>query len=405
MKVVIFSDAYPLRNAETFLHNELLMMAPLAEKIYVVPQSKGMQYFDLPANAVVIPFNPEGGDTRIRTLVQNHGLKLLGIMFSEIFHSPHRWKYIRHFKQHFFLLLGYLRELGTLKGFLDEQHKAGAVFYSYWMNEWATRLSLYRLCYKPTFKYITRIHAYDFDEAQMGGGYHPFRFFDMKNAARIISISQYGYRYVSQQFPRFSSKINVSCLGIRDKGINPLPANNATITIVSCSGMVALKRVHLIPEILKHFNGAVHWVHFGDGPENEKIKAAAALLPPHITCDFKGMVSNDTINAYYASTPVSVFINVSHLEGIPVALMEAASFGIPLVGCNICGVPEIVNAQTGVLLDENFDAATAAASIKQIITLPAAELETFRRGVKQFWHDNFNAETNYRNFFNQYLNN
>jgi len=45
---------------------------------------------------------------------------------------------------------------------------------------------------------------------------------------------------------------------------------------------------------------------------------------------------NDVLN-YYASNPVDVFINTSSSEGLPVSIMEAMSFGIPVIATNVGG--------------------------------------------------------------------
>ena len=99
---------------------------------------------------------------------------------------------------------------------------------------------------------------------------------------------------------------------------------------------------------------------------------------------------------------VNLFINVSELEGIPVSLMEAISFGIPIIGCDICGVPEIVNEQTGLLLEKDFDVKEAAAKIELFLGSKASDIN-FRKGVKLFWNENFNADKNYPEFINKYL--
>jgi glycosyltransferase involved in cell wall biosynthesis len=90
------------------------------------------------------------------------------------------------------------------------------------------------------------------------------------------------------------------------------------------------------------------------------------------------------------------------LEGIPVSLMEAISFGIPVAGCNICGVPEIVNDRTGILLEKNFNINHSSALIHRFL-IQECSTATFRTGVKDFWKRNFNADRNYPDFINKQL--
>jgi glycosyltransferase involved in cell wall biosynthesis len=80
-------------------------------------------------------------------------------------------------------------------------------------------------------------------------------------------------------------------------------------------------------------------------------------------------------------------------------MMEAIAAGIPLVGCDVCGVPEIVTDQTGVLVPKEVDASTAAARIETFLNEKARDL-AFRKQIVQFWSENYSAELNYRSFVN-----
>lgn len=44
----------------------------------------------------------------------------------------------------------------------------------------------------------------------------------------------------------------------------------------------------------------------------------------------------------HVSEPLDCFLNMSSSEGVPIAMMEASSLGIPLLGRLVGGVPEIV---------------------------------------------------------------
>ena len=45
--------------------------------------------------------------------------------------------------------------------------------------------------------------------------------------------------------------------------------------------------------------------------------------------------------------PVDLFLTVSANEGIPVSIMEAQSFGIPVIATDVGGISEIVNNVNG----------------------------------------------------------
>ncbi|MBL3200697.1 glycosyltransferase, partial [Klebsiella pneumoniae] len=55
-----------------------------------------------------------------------------------------------------------------------------------------------------------------------------------------------------------------------------------------------------------------------------------------------GTVPHETIISFFAANPVHLFLNLSTMEGIPVSIMEAISFGIPVVATDVGAVSEIV---------------------------------------------------------------
>ncbi|MBK8368427.1 MAG: glycosyltransferase [Bacteroidetes bacterium] len=96
---------------------------------------------------------------------------------------------------------------------------------------------------------------------------------------------------------------------------------------------------------------------------------------------------------FYKDKPVDLFVNVSEIEGIPVSIMEAISFGIPCIGTNVGGVSEIVNEQTGFLIDKNFEPNEVAELLSKYLSKLPLEKNEFRLGVKLFWKENYDAST------------
>ena len=57
-----------------------------------------------------------------------------------------------------------------------------------------------------------------------------------------------------------------------------------------------------------------------------------------------------------ALNQVDLFCNVSEYEGVPISIMEAMAYGIPCLATHVGGVSEIVNCQTGILIEKNSSA-------------------------------------------------
>lgn len=73
---------------------------------------------------------------------------------------------------------------------------------------------------------------------------------------------------------------------------------------------------------------------------------------------------------------------MSDSEGIPVSIMEAMSFGIPVIARNVGGMSEIVNEENGLLL-ENDDAEDAASKISSLLTDCREKQVSMKRCVKR----------------------
>ncbi len=73
-----------------------------------------------------------------------------------------------------------------------------------------------------------------------------------------------------------------------------------------------------------------------------------------------------------------VFALPSYIEGLPIALLEAMSLGIPSVSTNVYAIPEaVINSETGLLIEAG-DSAALAASILRL-----KNDERFRRAIAQ----------------------
>jgi glycosyltransferase involved in cell wall biosynthesis len=169
---------------------------------------------------------------------------------------------------------------------------------------------------------------------------------------------------------------------------------------VSCSNVIPLKRVDLIVRALSEIKDhKINWVHFGDGPQlTEAQQLAHEILHKNITFDFKGRVSNKEVLSWYAENNPSLFINVSTTEGIPVSIMEAMSFGIPVIATDVGGTSEIVNDGNGMLLPKNPEISLISNIILQFYNLNDETKIKLKREVYTSWANNFDAEKNYNDF-------
>ncbi|MCE3229910.1 MAG: amylovoran biosynthesis AmsK, partial [Bacteroidetes bacterium] len=146
-------------------------------------------------------------------------------------------------------------------------------------------------------------------------------------------------------------------------------------------------------ELLSHIKSPFTWHYYGEGHLIEELKALAKTKLPEGSYIFHGQCKREEIFALYKSAGISAMIHTSELEGIPVSLMEAASFGIPIIACDTCGVGEITNSHTGILLPLDFNIAQTAAHIETFCREKGNTIE-FRNSVKKYCSEFFNIKLN-----------
>ena len=76
-------------------------------------------------------------------------------------------------------------------------------------------------------------------------------------------------------------------------------------------------------------------------------------------------------------------------------LIEAASLGIPLIGTDTCGIPEIVTNETGFLIPLKFDPASVAKLIESEHFKKDIYQKKFRLRVQEYYNLNFSASKNF----------
>jgi glycosyltransferase involved in cell wall biosynthesis len=385
------TESYPYGKGEEFIENELLVLSKYYKKVHLFPSVfTDNRQRPIPENVVLYP--APVNYNKLHTFFSNPFLvlRLLAIDFIKC-------------RSKFFFLSRIKRFIGLIcySIFLSKEFKfprnENKFIYCFWMHEAALALAI--LKEKGEIKdFIFRVHGGDLFDERKEGNHMPFRDFNMKMARNVYSVSKAGYEYLKNK-NIYPEKVRLSRLGVFDKGNNPFsPAHE--FTLVSNSSLIPLKRVFLIIEALKFINFELKWVHFGDGPLMADISQRTKSLGKNIDFELKGYISNSEILKYYRETPCHLFIHLSETEGLPACIQEAISFGIPVLATNVGGVSEIVNDQTGILIDKDTNSEEIA---KLIISFKSSPMNSliFRERVKSFWAKEFNAEVNYSSFIKE----
>jgi glycosyltransferase involved in cell wall biosynthesis len=168
---------------------------------------------------------------------------------------------------------------------------------------------------------------------------------------------------------------------------------------VSCSSIYPLKQVDYIARLIFSLKENIEWVHFGDGTDFELVKSITLSAPKNIKCKLMGYVNNQNVMKYYSSNNIDLFISSSKSEGLPVSMMEAISFGIPILAKKVGGVGEIViDEVTGFCMNPN---STFHEDCN--LLLKAINYKFNRNIITNFYSENYNGENNFTKFIQEQL--
>lgn len=283
----------------------------------------------------------------------------------------------------------------------DENIYNIGIIYSYWMSYHAFVALKLRNKF-PYAKVITRCHGYDIYEYRSYKEYMPFRDFILNGEDMIFPISNDGLKYIRTKYgEELYRKSSIFRLGTTGPSEFHEHITTKEFVIVTCSNMVEIKRIDKTIDALSLLDSNnIKWIHFGDGPlKDELIKIARKKLKNIEYC-FKGHIDNEILKNIYANESIDLFLNTSESEGIPVSIMEAMSFGIPVIATSVGGTIEIVvDGYNGFLLDKNFTPKQLTEIINDFMKYDNLMVNEIRLNAYKTWRDKYNANNNYKKFY------
>jgi glycosyltransferase involved in cell wall biosynthesis len=236
-----------------------------------------------------------------------------------------------------------------------------------------------------------------------------FRNFQIKYLDKVLSVSQTGTSYLQKKYPKYIKKIDTSYLGSPYHDyLNPINRGERFV-MVSCAKIRDIKRIHKIAEMLQFIDFPLTWYHIGDENLESKNDPTIPIYIENkkklqnqynVKYIVKGNLSNEEILQFYKEKPIDLFISLSEAEGVPVSMMEAISFGIPILSTDVGGCKEIVTEETGILIPLE----TEMIEVARIITEFKDSFKNnneFRQVVRKFWEEHFDADKNYKSLFKQ----
>lgn len=408
MKYLILIDKkFPYKSGESFLENEIDEISKFFDKILIYPIDAS---FKDKITRNIKSKNVEPIVINNKSLKFRRNLAIFN-SFSNLFKVGNNLSLKQRIIDGYFMSVSKYQTKKIIKNLDSIEFKKDdkIVIYSYWLYTTAMiacNIKDYFAKKNIKVKVVSRAHRFDIYVENNRYKFLPRREELLSKLDTIYACSENGENYLKEKYFQFSKKIKTGYLGTYDHGIGK-KSTDGIFRIVSCSRMIDIKRVDLIVkalELLENENLKLEWTHIGDGPEFDKIKQLSKDID-WMKVNLLGYVKNTEVYDYYMKNPIDLFINVSSSEGLPVSIMEAISFGIPVIATNVGGTSEIVkNNVSGKVIDKNFKTEVLAEKIKEIIKMPKEKYVNLRNDTRILWEDYFQAKLNYEKFAKSILN-
>jgi glycosyltransferase involved in cell wall biosynthesis len=402
--LLLFTGSYPYAAAleDTFVAPELPFLTEHFDRVVLIPTRRGGGRAD-PGPTVVVE---EGLASLVGSLAgraRGLGMALVSRLF-----------WVEFIAQPVDLLRfgGVGRLLRTVvraeltyrwvRGYLRHRSELGQIVaYTYWCDATTTGIAMAKRD-QPDVALVSRAHGADVYAERYRPAYFPGRTFTLERLDGLFPDSAQGLRYLLGRYPWMTDRSEVARMGVADPGFAAPASTGSTRVIVSCSRIVPIKRVDLIGRAAAEAarlrpDLRIEWHHFGEGDDRDRIETEArAAMPSNAIAHFHGFESVQALMRFYETHPVDVFVNASTSEGTPVAIMEAASCGIPIVATAVGGNTEIVSQDNG----ETVAADASAIEIAEAVLRVTSQNRNarLRAASHQIWRERYDAATNYATF-------
>lgn len=204
-----------------------------------------------------------------------------------------------------------------------------------------------------------------------------------KTCDGIRVISERGKRILIQTLET-SILPEVIHLGVEVPSKEVIRKSPSEFKIACVGNLIPIKNHHTLIKALRIIESAENNFSvdiIGSGPLESELRECVHALGLDETIVFRGQIAHTELLLEYAKSRYQLVVLASgtalsgQQEGIPVSLMEAMSYGIPVVSTESGGVPELVTKELNLLVPPN-DPTALSSKILEIMNMSIGDRAT-----------------------------
>ena len=229
------------------------------------------------------------------------------------------------------------------------------------------------------------------------------RSFSIKKSDIVVTPSKHLKNFILNL--GFKNKIEIINNGVFIPEENTNIFTNDQINITIVSRLVSHKNIKKIIRAISDLNDPLIYLNIiGDGPELNQLQKISLESNNKDNIIFHGKLNRDDINHIFLKS--DIYIQASNYEGLPHSLLEAMSYGIPVLCTPVGECKEILgNEDRGYILDLPVSINNIKSKITEIIGEKNIANKKGERG-KDFINEKYNLTNSfnlYKNLFTRLL--
>ena len=223
----------------------------------------------------------------------------------------------------------------------------------------------------------------------------------VRSAHFVRVISQDGREEMQRLTGQCADKIKVIHMGVKVSRIISITTKKGRVKTIVCIANLVEKKGHryLLEAcaLLKSWGIKFRCILVGDGPLRAHLQRRIQSLGLEAEVEMRGAVAHEEVlhilrdEADVMVLP-SIVTEQGEREGIPVTLMEAMAYGVPVVSTRTGGIPELLSNGAGVLVEEK-NPRQLAEVLRKILKDERWAKSVATEGYRKVYHE-YNSEIN-----------
>ncbi len=229
----------------------------------------------------------------------------------------------------------------------------------------------------------------------------------MNKMCRIVTVSKQIESVSKSNWPK--STIKTIYLGIEHKEIerevarNEMSISNNTMIITTISNFNKIKGLDILCHAVKYLvdnhkmNNVMVYIIGQPKSEVQELKILIEQMSIDQYVKMEGIKNN--VPTYLNAT--DIYVQSSRYEGLPLALMEATSVGLPIVASDVGGIPEVAQENRNAILVPAEDSKELAKALDKLISDSKLRIELGRQSLNVY-QESFCLKQNVANLIKYY---